>query len=430
MQHLQLKLAFAIFVISLGIFSGYFVDSYGIGITVCHKQGNNYTTKILQPNEPLQPHLNHGDFIGECVDSDNDGVFDALDNCPDVANSDQTDTDGDGIGDACDSTPNGDNDSDGIDNLIDNCPDVANSDQTDTDGDGIGDACDSTPNGDNEGGSNAWDTRPTFGLSHETRDEIIVDNGFRFNDQSFAIVDNHHTPFEEQSIELGTINTFAAKVYADKNLKLQEFLFGVPQVGLGNLAEMRVEVWFDYDGEITDVKVDQKTEIIDRSSLIITHQKSKCQDKDIEEKCDTTFMSAVFLEPLKDRVMAIKAMDFKLRDQTTYLNEGFDISGDSLNPMATEMIPSPVKGEGLIKVTQNEKYSDYWTTDDGRVFEKNSFGSFKQINFEFKRFQDSGEAKTRLHSEFANKIKLEAEKAASIFDASQLSHDCNFVECK
>jgi len=199
---------------------------------------------------------------------------------------------------------------------------------------------------------------------------------------------------------------------------------------MGDLAEMRVEVWFDYDGEITDVKVNQKTEIIDRSSLIITHQKSKCQETDTEEKCDSTFMSAVFLEPLKDKVMAIKAMDFKLRDQTTYLNEGFDISGDSLNPLPTKMIPSNVKGEGLVKVTQTEKYSDYWVSEDGRLFEMNSFGSFNQVNQEFHRFQDSGEAKTRLHSDFANKIKLEAEKAASIFDASQLSHNCNFVECE
>jgi hypothetical protein len=35
-------------------------------------------------------------------DSDGDGVCDADDNCPGVANSDQTDSDGDGLGDACD----------------------------------------------------------------------------------------------------------------------------------------------------------------------------------------------------------------------------------------------------------------------------------------------------------------------------------------
>jgi Thrombospondin type 3 repeat len=36
------------------------------------------------------------------VDSDGDGVSDAADNCPAVANPDQADRDGDGVGDACD----------------------------------------------------------------------------------------------------------------------------------------------------------------------------------------------------------------------------------------------------------------------------------------------------------------------------------------
>ena len=35
-------------------------------------------------------------------DTDQDGIPDALDNCPDVANADQLDTDGDGVGNACD----------------------------------------------------------------------------------------------------------------------------------------------------------------------------------------------------------------------------------------------------------------------------------------------------------------------------------------
>jgi hypothetical protein len=57
-------------------------------------------------------------------DTDGDGVCDANDNCPAVANPDQADSDGDGVGDACD-----------------NCPAVANPDQADADGDGVGDAC-------------------------------------------------------------------------------------------------------------------------------------------------------------------------------------------------------------------------------------------------------------------------------------------------
>ena len=38
----------------------------------------------------------------ELVDSDGDGIDDATDNCPTVANPDQDDADGDGVGDACD----------------------------------------------------------------------------------------------------------------------------------------------------------------------------------------------------------------------------------------------------------------------------------------------------------------------------------------
>ena len=133
------------------------------------------------------------------TDSDNDGVADSEDNCPNTANPDQTDTDGDGIGDACDNCPNDpnktdpgacgcgaadtdsdgdgtpdcndncpedpdkiepgvcgcgtadtDTDGDGIADCVDNCPNTANSDQADTDGDGIGNACDND-NIDNDG---------------------------------------------------------------------------------------------------------------------------------------------------------------------------------------------------------------------------------------------------------------------------------------
>jgi hypothetical protein len=40
------------------------------------------------------------------LDGDGDGVPNAADNCPDVANADQRDLDHDGVGDACNLTPN------------------------------------------------------------------------------------------------------------------------------------------------------------------------------------------------------------------------------------------------------------------------------------------------------------------------------------
>jgi hypothetical protein len=65
-------------------------------------------------------------------------VLDAVDNCVDVANTDQTDTDGDRRGDRCD--PDDDNDT--VADGDDVCPLVADPAQRDSDGDGLGDLCD------------------------------------------------------------------------------------------------------------------------------------------------------------------------------------------------------------------------------------------------------------------------------------------------
>ena len=69
-----------------------------------------------------------GVCAGTGDDRDRDGICDAFDNCPSVANPDQKDTDGDGVGDRCD-----------------NCPNDFNPAQSDGDKNGIGDLCDSHP---------------------------------------------------------------------------------------------------------------------------------------------------------------------------------------------------------------------------------------------------------------------------------------------
>ncbi|PIR24948.1 MAG: hypothetical protein COX62_08180 [Deltaproteobacteria bacterium CG_4_10_14_0_2_um_filter_43_8] len=78
------------------------------------------------------------------ADTDNDGVSDALDNCPLTFSNDQTDSDHDGLGNACDE----DDDNDGLPDSVDVCPLLANASQADSDGDGIGDDCNNDDDGD------------------------------------------------------------------------------------------------------------------------------------------------------------------------------------------------------------------------------------------------------------------------------------------
>lgn len=80
------------------------------------------------------------------LDPDEDGVVNADDNCPSIANEDQADADDDGVGDVCDedfvAVDDEDADGDGIPDADDNCLDDSNANQADDDEDGVGDVCD------------------------------------------------------------------------------------------------------------------------------------------------------------------------------------------------------------------------------------------------------------------------------------------------
>ncbi|AKT40015.1 thrombospondin type 3 repeat-containing protein [Chondromyces crocatus] len=132
-------------------------DMWG-GLEICFPGNEPCAPGSVPPNHPdalerFRPDLNQICGMTESfsifalmtpADADADGVVDHLDNCPTVANADQSDIDGDGLGDACDD----DIDGDGIPNDLDLCPLVVDPSQSDIDGDGLGDACDDDLDGD------------------------------------------------------------------------------------------------------------------------------------------------------------------------------------------------------------------------------------------------------------------------------------------
>ncbi len=122
----------------------------------------------LNPNTDAVADVVFGNLEGEIhglfpdlTDTDGDGIIDAIDNAPDIANAprldmntdgginhlDQLDNDHDGIGDPADA----DNDNDGVPDSLDNARFTANTGQEDSDGDGIGDAEDPFNNTDTDG---------------------------------------------------------------------------------------------------------------------------------------------------------------------------------------------------------------------------------------------------------------------------------------
>ena len=126
--------------------------SYAISLTVTDDDGATGTDVV---NVTVQ----YND-----TDTDNDGVRDVEDNCPEFFNPGQeqstfyADFDNDGYGDpnqtiqACEAPPRY------VDNSLDNCPSRTSTNLTDSDGDGEGDVCD--PDDDNDGVLDTEDCYP------------------------------------------------------------------------------------------------------------------------------------------------------------------------------------------------------------------------------------------------------------------------------
>ena len=147
--------------------------------------GDGYFNDGREPADNCPQVANPDQSTNPCLeDPDGDSVPTYRDNCFDVHNPDQRNNDlrlqyGDAEGDACDP----DDDGDGRFDAADNCPLTENPDQTDADGDGLGYMCDAddTPNaaagGGGPAGPEADKTAPRVSISSGRRQRLATVEG-------------------------------------------------------------------------------------------------------------------------------------------------------------------------------------------------------------------------------------------------------------
>lgn len=103
----RLRIAVSILMFAVVAFAGPSAGSALAGqekVDMCHLTGNGEFNLISIAEPAVEAHLAHGDHLpdsdGNC-DSDQDGIFDNVDNCPLHPNPDQADHYGAEAGDAC-----------------------------------------------------------------------------------------------------------------------------------------------------------------------------------------------------------------------------------------------------------------------------------------------------------------------------------------
>ncbi len=281
------------------------------------------------------------------------------------------------------------------------------------------------------GDSNEWKTKPTFGKHWNNQAVQLVDDGFVFNGMPLTITNNWHTDFNMTSSIIGDNNTVHIKGYATNGLKSVSLSLGVPEVGLKTNAESHiiVNVNSNYTSpagyDIADIVHEQKEGLVNEDMTSASIDKVKCTSSDTAERCFDVTISFVIMAPLSHEVLAINAVDKQRYSTTTYINEGVEFVGEALLAAATHELKQKHGNQNpfeTISLTQQDRRYQVWEDQYGYIWSQNDYGTWLQITRPDMQQRDDlpTSVMTRIHSNFANLVIDEQDRATLIFDSKAI----------
>lgn len=232
------------------------------------------------------------------------------------------------------------------------------------------------------GGCSGDCTPPTLGKSKST-DRLIVEDGFSFNGVPVDVTD-YHTEYPLIETEVGVENMLVVKVYENQGLEnIMRVQFGLGMEEIGdplNHAEALVNVELERQGiDIREIIITDQNNILANVTAATAHV--PCDSQSLEHNCLLLGLKYTHNEAPIYNAVLITTSDFSRNTQNNYLNEGYDVLGESLNPAPVESVASsfaankmyPVN-RGLIDLVRIDKDNDIWEDNFGYKWQKDNYG--------------------------------------------------------
>jgi len=272
------------------------------------------------------------------------------------------------------------------------------------------------------GGSGCTDcTSPTLGVLDNGK--RIVDDGFSYNGKSVD-VEYYFTPYPLVTVKVGKQNVAEFKIYENlgvDNIRHFELAFGLASgesIGMSN-AVINWDKTFD---GIETVTIDDPENVLDK--VKVSTSEGYCNDG-MQTKCLIVKVVHTFRAPLDFDILGTNVWDAKRNTWNNYFNHGIEVVGESLNP--------PKEYEAT------DKRQLYHLTETGKTTAVDEFGNSWSLEYglwtkdyvKAERIQDTSSVMTRMHSDFIEYKKTQADLASNMMPAyyrTSINYEESFSE--